>query len=296
VFLVAAMSVFGLTPFASRLGVVIGPLLLLALSIALASAASAWLNALAVAAGALGALGSGLFMSTSAAIAGAWLVGFAFAERTMRIRSLTARLGHLGMAVVGGGLAGALASAYAGAPAGVRVVSIGVAAVLVALALLVDADDPVAHSLDTNSASLRDPARTWLREGAALRRNVDEVALDRETARSAKRTWKSLLKLADARLRLERAWAVDAARLRTPELRDASGLAGGDVVSAADAVIGMVDEKIRGHVTALVRAYTAVDTARAAGVGLDDSAARSVDASGESLEEISRAIVEIRTG
>ena len=54
----------------------------------------------------------------------------------------------------------------------------------------------------------------------------------------------------------------------------------------------MVDERIRDHVAALARAYSAVDTAAAAELGLDDAALRSVDAAGESLEQVSRAIIE----
>lgn len=56
----------------------------------------------------------------------------------------------------------------------------------------------------------------------------------------------------------------------------------------------MIDQKIADHVAALTRAYTAVDTARAAELGLDDEAARGVDAVGETLEEVSRALVDVK--
>jgi hypothetical protein len=54
----------------------------------------------------------------------------------------------------------------------------------------------------------------------------------------------------------------------------------------------MVDQRIGEHVTALTRAYTAIDTARAAEVGLDDAALRGVETVGDSLEEVSKAMVE----
>ena len=56
----------------------------------------------------------------------------------------------------------------------------------------------------------------------------------------------------------------------------------------------MVDGRIRDHVAALSRAYTAIDTARAAVVGLDDRALREVESVGETLDETSRAIIEVR--
>jgi hypothetical protein len=56
----------------------------------------------------------------------------------------------------------------------------------------------------------------------------------------------------------------------------------------------MVDTRIAEHVAALARAYTAVDAARAAELGLDDAALRNAEDIGESLEEVSRAIVDVQ--
>jgi hypothetical protein len=285
-FLVAAACAFGLAPFAARLGVVGGAAMLMVLAVALASAASGGASALAVASGALGAFTSGILMGTSGAVAGACLVGLAFAERTLRVRGKTAKLAHVGVAVLGGGLAGTLSTAYASAPPVVRCVSVIVAAVLVALPLLVDADDPIAHALDTAAGELPQaaPARAALHQGAELRRNAQEVPLDPETARGVRQTWRSFLRLAEARVRLERGNRRSVApRVET-----------GEAVSPADAVRKMVDQRIADHVTALARAYTAVDTAHAAELGLDDAALRSVDAAGETLEDVSRAIVEVK--
>jgi hypothetical protein len=113
-----------------------------------------------------------------------------------------------------------------------------------------------------------------LREAAELRRTVDEDLLDRKTARHAGGTWASLLRLAEARLRLA----------RSPLARKES--------SPAEAVLKRVDERIADHVKALSRAYTAAGAAQAAEASLDDTALRSVENAGESLEQVSRAIVD----
>jgi len=279
-FLLAAACAFGLAPFATRLGILGGSGLLVVLAIALATAASGGAYSLAVASGALGAFTAGVLTGASGAAAGACLVGLAFAERTLRVRGKTSKLVHIGVAVLGGALAGTLTSAYGAASPAVRGVAIVVAAVLVALPLLVDADDAVAHALDTAAIQLPAPAKGSLHEGAELRRNAREVPLDGETARGVRKTWRSLLRLAEARVRLERS---------SPR-----PLVANDVPSPADAVRKMVDQRIADHVAALSRAFTAVDTAHAAELGLDDVALRSVDAAGESLEDVSRAIVEVK--
>jgi hypothetical protein len=56
----------------------------------------------------------------------------------------------------------------------------------------------------------------------------------------------------------------------------------------------MVDAKLADHVTALSRAYTAVDTAHAAELGLDDAALKHVETASESLDEVSRALVDVK--
>jgi hypothetical protein len=288
-FLFAAAFAFGLAPLTARLGPALGPIASVALAILLACAASGIPSALAIAAGAAGAFGAGVLGATSSAVAGACLVGFAFAERTLRVRTPVARAAHLGVAAVGGALAGTLSSAYASSPTAVQVVSILVASVLVALPLLIDADDPIAHALEGSAALLRDPTGASLREGAALRRHAEDALVEGDTRKGVSRTWRALLKLAEARVRLER-------------MRSVRPLVGVRVEpagepkpqSATDAVVAMLDQKIKDHVAALTRAYTAVDTARAAELGLDDTAARGVDAVGETLEDVSRAIVEVK--
>ena len=117
------------------------------------------------------------------------------------------------------------------------------------------------------------PAGAELRKGAELRRTVDDTVLERGRARHVKQTWSSLLRLGEARARLERSQGRSA------------------VATAATAVVEMLDQRIGAHVATLTRAYTAVDTAHAAAIGLDDAALKTVDTAAESLDEVSRAMV-----
>lgn len=274
--LVAAAAAFGLAPFASRLGLVPGSAWLVLLGVAFAIAASGSVNAIAVAAGALGALGGTVLGSVSVAVGGAVLVALAYAERTLRVRSTHGRLLHVGSALGSGALAGAIATSYGTASPAVRGVAVVVAAVLVALPLLVEADDPLAHALEGASKLVSDPARASLRDGAELRRQAHDIPLSDDATKGVQKTWRALSKLAEVRVRLERSRA-QAEASKTP----------------AAAVVDMVDGRIRDHVTALARAYTAADTVRAAAVGLDDAALKTVENTSEGLEDVSRALVDV---
>src|SRR5262249_11162871 len=136
----------------------------------------------------------------------------------------------------------------------------------------------------TFADDLSDPAKTSLHEGAELRRAADPTLLDRQAARQVKRTRAALLRLAEARLRLERSVL---SRHRAVLEKATDGPA------ARPAAVGKrVDERISEHVPVLTRAYAAVDTARAAEASLDDAALRSVETVGESLDAMSKAIVD----
>jgi hypothetical protein len=278
-FLVAAGLCFGLAPFTPRLGPVAGSLALVALSVLLSVAASGAVGSLAAAGGALGAFASGMLTSVSPAVAGAALAALCFGERTLRVRGGHARLLHLGAALGCGALAGQLATSFALAPLLVRAVAVTVAAVLLALPLLVAADDPLAHALDGAAADLDGAAAASLRQAAELRRAVDEELLEGDAAYQVRTTWAALLRLAEARLRLSRAPAA----LSPP-------LDGGP--SPAEVVRRRIDERMGDHVKALSRAYTAAGAAKAAAVSLDDAALRGTETAGASLEEVSRAIVD----
>lgn len=303
-FVAAAALSLGLASLALRLGPVPGSLLLVAAAVLLAVAASGAITSLAVAGGALGALAFGVVGAASPAAAGAALAGLCFAERSVRVRGGSARLLHIGTALSGGALAGSLTAAFGAASLALRGVALAVSAVLVALPFLIDADDPVAHALDGAAGEITGPARASLREGAELRRTVaDEELLDRRAARQARATWASLLRLAEARARLERTLAVGRA---AQERRASQGEpppagvgaaeappAGASAARApAEAVIGKVDARIADHVAALTRAYTAVSAARAAEASLDDAALVGVATMGDALEQVSKTLVE----
>lgn len=302
-FIIAAASLFAFEPIAGRFGPVVSSLALVWLGVVLAIFASGYAQSLSVTGGALGAFGGGILAAVSPAAAGAVLVAAAFAERTTRVRSRTARAVHVLMALVGGALAGTLSTAYATATVPVFAVAVVVAAVLAAIPLLVEADDPVAHALDQASRSVAEPARAALANGAELRRNARDVPLDRATETRVKKTWQSLLRLAEARIRLERSRPAVLVRIAeqtgaVPAAVEGEGEAAPPKAlapkSAAESVLGMLNQRIDEHVTVLARAYSAVDTAAAAAASLDDTALKNVEHVGESLDEVSRAMVEVR--
>jgi hypothetical protein len=282
--LAAAGLLFVSWPAAAHVAAAPGALACVAVGVVFALAASGGASALAAAAGALGAFGAGLASPGPTVFGGAVLVGMAYAERTTRVRGRAARLVHVALAVTGGAIAAAIAHGFAGAPLATRAVAVVVGAVLVAIPQLVAADDLVAHALDAIARDVDDPARAALVAGADLRRHADDALLDRATARTVRRTWGALVRLAEARLRVQRARTVRA-----------TSHGKGAVPSPADAVLAMLDGRVAAHVEALARAYAAVDTARAAELGLDDVALRTVESAGEALDQVSRAIVDVET-
>lgn len=306
-FIVAAASLFAFAPLAGRFGAVPSSVALVWMGVLLALFASAGTGSysLSIGAGALGALANGVLGPASPAVAGAVLLAAAFAERTTRVRNRTARAVHILLALVGGAMGASVSHAYSSAALPVVAVAVIVAAVLAALPLLVEADDPVAHALDSAADSLSGTVKATLTQGAELRRTSSEVPLDRPTAARVKTTWQSLLKLAEARVRLERTRPVALVRIAesVAPASAASTLEGPPAPpppppppTAADQVLAMLDAKIFEHVQVLAKAYTAVDAVTAARIGIDDSALKTVDSMGDSLEEVSRALVEVRHG
>src|SRR5204862_3078768 len=139
-----------------------------------------------------------------------------------------------------------LSTAYAStASIPVFAVAVLVAAVLAALPLLVEADDPLAHALTEAAGLVNEPARQSLLDGAELRRNAHEVPLDRATFTRVKTTWQSLLRLAEARVRLERSRPQALLRIAARSAPDVEGPP--PPVSAANAVLTMVDQRIAEH-------------------------------------------------
>jgi hypothetical protein len=202
--LVASALAFGLAPSASTLGLLGGSGALVVLGVLLAIGASEGVSALAVACGALATLAGSVLGTVSPSVGGAVLVGLAYAERTSRVRGPGWRLSHVVATAVAGGAAGSLAASYASATPVVRGVALVVASVLVALPMLIEADDAIAHGLDIAANDVSDPARTLLREGAEIRRESVDSPLDPAAAQLAWKDWRALQRLADARVRLER--------------------------------------------------------------------------------------------
>ena len=276
--LVSAALLFAVWPLAARLGAIPGAVVSVALAVLVALAASGGASAVAMAYGALGAFAAGLVSPSASILGGALLVAGAYVERTTRVHGRIARAAHVALALFAGGVGGGLVASFGQAPLAVSSVAVVVAAVLVALPLLIEADDLVAHALDGIARDVDEPARGALATGADLRRNADDALLDRKTARTVRPTWRALSRLAEARLRVQRSRAVRS----------------GQKSGATDAVLSMLDTRIAPeHVTALARAYSAVDTARAAELGLDDAALRTAQGAGEALEHVSRAMIDV---
>jgi hypothetical protein len=292
-YLLAVAAAFGLAPLTSKLGVTAGAGALVCLGIALALAASSSMNATAVIGGSLGALSSGLVATVSPALAGALLVSLCFAERTLRVQGRYGRVVHVALALAGGALAGLVTSTYATAELAVQAVAIVVAAVLAALPLLIEADDPRAHALDDLAEQVPEPPRGLLRQGAELCRTADESVLDPPLRDQVRKSWRKLLQLGHARARLVRSQLSAAGTLTAlPVPATAPGGATAAAPTQADAVAQRLDQQIAEHVAVLRRAFTAVDAAQAAELSLDDSALRNVQTTGESLEQVAEAIVE----
>ena len=269
--LAASAMAYGLLPMTGRLGTVLGAVIAVVFGVLLALASSFAPSAIAVASGALGAFLSGVLANQIPALAGALLLGLAFAERSLRVRDKNSRIVHVMLALGAGGLAGYLSTHYAGSEPLVRSVVVVVAAVLAMAPLMVQADDPVAHALDELGTDIEGTAGEKLHAGAELRRSVDESLLEADSARDARRAWKSLLRLGQARIRL--------ANVRSSNER-------------REAVTRRVDQRISEHVESLTRMYTAADAASAVKLSIDDGALRNVESAGETLDEVSKAIME----
>ena len=274
-------------------GPIEGSVVLVVTGLALACAASESTSASAVASGALGAWVAAMVGLASPVAAGATLLLAAYADRVLRGRGSTARAAQAILALIAGALGAAIVEGHASSPAGIRLVALGVASVLATLPRLVDADDAIAHALDGIAARVPEPSRTVLANGAELRRSVRDVPLARDAALRVRRTWRSLLTLAEARLRLERARRAVVTPARFPTPAPVPAPARG--TRPTDAVVAMVERRLAEHVTALTRAYDAADSARAAELGLDDADLRGTENVGDALEDVSDALVDLQS-
>jgi hypothetical protein len=177
----------------------------------LALAASATLHPLTFVGGALGALFAGTFAAIAgpiadpvavAALSGALLAAPAFLERTTRVPRKGAALLHVALALGAGAIAAGVAALFARADAGLRAISIAVAATAMLVPLIVRADDAVAHGLRLAAGRIREPGSALLARAAALR----NLRAERWAPLSApeRRAWRGMVDLAIARVDAER--------------------------------------------------------------------------------------------
>jgi hypothetical protein len=271
--LLAASGLFSFLPGTSRSASVAGTLLPVGLAVAFAVAAAGRPHALAVMAGAVAAFVGTIAWQMAPALGGGLVVVLGYAERTLRVRTVRLKAVHVGLAALAGAAAGALSTSFASGPSVERAVSVALCAVLTCVPLLVAADEPRILFLEAAAARLGPPCAATLLEGVELLRHVSPIAPSRDTAANMRKTWRSLERLVEARLRLH----------------DGAAEKG----ETAALVAAMVDRQIKEHIASLARAGVAATTIGAAEAGIDDSALRVVLAHGEALDEQSRAIVEV---
>jgi hypothetical protein len=274
----SAALLFAAWPFTAHMASIPGAVALVGLAILLATSASGGANAVSTAYAAVGVLAAGAVSPGPSAVAGALLLAAAYGERTLRVHGRTAKLVHVAAAACGGAVAGAVVVSFAEAQPAVQAVAVVVAAVVAAIPHLVAADDLVANALDAVAREVGEPVKGALIAGADLRRNADDALLDRATSRTVRGTWRALVRLAEARLRVQRSRAM---RRAAPSH------------GAADGVLAMLDARISDHVAAIACAYCAVDAVRAAELGLDDAALRTAQSAGEALDQVTSAIVDV---
>ena len=263
-FAVLGALLFTALPHFERAGAVAGPAFLVVITVALAVCVSGGVSPVSALSGAAGALAGGLLLggntgqtnsSALFALATALLVALMFAERSLRVRERRAKMMHVAASLGAGAIAGALTFAYgASASALLRGVAVTISVLVIAIPLLLEADDPVTHALDAIARDL-DPetgAAETLRRAADLRRRGDTSLLDRDRDMRAHvaRAWKALVLAARSRARLEHAMTTGC----TPP----------------QSVVARSDRVIAEHVTMLMRAHGAYEILQATSEALEE--------------------------
>ena len=271
-FVILTALVLGATASFDRLAAIPSAGMLVASAVLLACAASGGFNWATVSFGAMGAFAGAALRTTSFAASGAVILVCVFAERTLRVRGGVGRAVHLGMALLGGGAAMFLAGSFGARDASLFGVAIAVGTALCALPLLIDADDSIAAELDRISKILPEAIARELRSAAQMRRHGKDVAMDADVAKNVEGTFETLLRLAEARVRVQRASEVDG--------------------ESGQKVAALVDAKITLCATAIRKAFAASDTVRAYATARDDQELHALSAKSESIEEASRTLME----
>jgi hypothetical protein len=268
-FLTLAVVTFaGLTRLGS-FDLVPASLLQVACGIALAIAASGNLSYLSIAGGAIGALGMGFLSPTSAALGGAVFLACVYFERTSRIADRSRRTMHLGLAVLGGALAAHASQSFLAAAFPVLCVSLLVSAALAALPQFIDADDPVTYKLSVASASLPGDLGKELASIAELRRQTQGLPLESSSKDTVESSWRALAELVETRMIMGRTSNSELTR----------------------SIHEKTEEKILEVTRLLHRTLTASAKVRAIETNARDEVASKLEATGESLEEVERALL-----
>jgi hypothetical protein len=233
--------------------------------VVLAGLASEAFSPLSIALGALGAVAFNALAPYSPELAGGVLVTSALGARALRARTARWRGLHVLGALLSGCAAAAIANYYSQASFSIQAAAALVAGLVAAASILVPADDSIAYALVHLSGESPEPSRTELLRAAFLRRRVGEApeGLSRMALKRLDRAWMTL---------------VDAARGR---------------LEATGATAEVLDKRIRAHVDALERLYTAANERIARAAGLTDEALAAARMEGEALQAEVAALTEV---
>jgi hypothetical protein len=240
---------------AATLGPVLG-LLLVPLSVAAALLVTEESEAPSVALGALGALVHALFVTTAPLLAGALWTAAVFGPRASRARTWKAGAAFGAVAFLGGLLGTWVMHTYMGGSVAESLASVLVGCCLAAAPLALPVDDVVASGLSRLAGRCPDPAKAELLRALFLRRRVSEGTSGVEAAMAERLEagWRSLLVVGRAR------------------------------PAARDGAAKHLDARLKVHVDALERVYSAACERAVRATGLSDPGLVAVGLEGDALE------------
>jgi hypothetical protein len=173
----------------------------------LAAMVSSRVGPVALATGALAALAWALVRPLAPSLAGAALVTLVLAGRTLRVLAAPAQLLHVGLGVASGGLSAWATHTWLGGGLGwaalfrlglTELAALTVAALVLGLPFLIDAERPEVHALVSLARRSRGPARMRLLRAVALaRRSEGLVVLEPAERRVLRRALGELASVAE---------------------------------------------------------------------------------------------------
>jgi hypothetical protein len=267
-YLAASAATFAGLGRLAALDVVPSALLQVAFGVLMAVFASGAVSMLSVAGGALGALAYGALSPVSPALGGAAFLACIFLERTTRMAQARSRSLHLGLAILGGALAAQAAVSFGGVAVATFAVALLVSAALTALPFFVDCDDPITHKLAVAARMLKGDLAKELGEAADLRRQTLLLPLEASSKGTVESSWGALATLVEGRM-----------------LATHSGES-----ELLQSIHAKTEEKIVEVIRNLKRTLTVSAKVRAAEPHEHDDVAVRLEATGDSLEEVGRAM------